>query len=160
MSIQVGDKMPEVTLRAMIDGKIEALTTSAIFGGKKVALFAVPGAFTPTCSDAHLPSFKLRADEIHAKGVDTIACVSVNDVFVMDSWGKAQEVGDSILMLSDGNGELAKALGMELDGSGVGLGLRSRRYSALVEDGIVKALHLEPATEMTVSGAETLMADL
>lgn len=160
MPIQVGDKMPDVTLRAMIDGKVEALSTAEIFGGKKVALFAVPGAFTPTCSDAHLPSFQLRADDLKAKGVDTIACVSVNDVFVMDSWGKARNVGDSILMLSDGNGELAKALDLELDGSGFGLGVRSRRYSALVEDGVVKAFHLEPATAVTVSDAETLLNDL
>ena len=160
MPIRVGDKIPEVTLRAMVGGKVEALSTADIFGGKKVVLFAVPGAFTPTCSDAHLPSFQLRADEIKAKGVDTIACVAVNDVFVMDSWGKAREVGDSILLLSDGNGELAKAMDLELDGSGFGLGVRSRRYSALVEDGVVKTFHLEPATGVTVSDADTILGEL
>ena len=160
MSIQVGDKIPAATLRTMKDGKVQAVSTGEIFDGKKVVLFAVPGAFTPTCSDAHLPSFQVRSDEIKAKGVDTIACVAVNDVFVMDAWGKARGVGDDIVMLSDGNGDLTKAMGLELDGSGFGLGVRSRRYSALVEDGVVKALHLEPATAVTVSDAETILADL
>ena len=160
MTIQVGDTMPEVTLRIMTADGIKTITTTELCGGKKVALFAVPGAFTPTCSDDHLPGFQVRAEDFKAKGVDTVACVAVNDIFVMSAWFRAREVGDSILMLSDGNGELAQALGLVLDGSGFGLGKRSRRYSALIDNGVVQALHVEPATAVTVSGAETLLADL
>jgi glutaredoxin/glutathione-dependent peroxiredoxin len=160
MTIRVGDTVPAVTLRRLTADGIKTLTTTELLSGKKVALFAVPGAFTPTCSDAHLPGFQVRAEEFKAKGVDTVACVAVNDPFVMAAWAKARGVDDSILMLSDGNGELAEALGLVLDGSGVGLGKRSKRYSALIDDGVVKALHVEPATAVTVSGAETLLADL
>jgi peroxiredoxin len=160
MTAKIGDTIPEVTLRTKTAEGVKTLTTGEIFRGKKVVLFAVPGAFTPTCSDAHLPGFVVQAPEFLAKGIDTVACVAVNDVHVMDAWGKAQGVGDSILMLSDGNGELAKALGLVLDASGAGLGLRSRRYSALVENGVIRKLHVEPATAVTVSGAESLLAEI
>lgn len=160
MTIQVGDKLPDVTLRTLGKDGIKTVTTHEIFGGKKAVLFAVPGAFTPACSDAHLPGFQARSDDFKAKGVDVVACVAVNDPFVMGAWAKDRNVGDSILMLSDGNGELAEALGLVLDGSGFGLGKRSRRYSMLLDDGVVKAFHLEPATAVTVSDAETLLKDV
>jgi len=160
MTIQVGDSMPEITLRTLGADGIKTLTTTQLCKGKKVALFGVPGAFTPTCSDDHLPGFQVRAEDFQAKGVDTVACVTVNDPFVVAAWAKDRNVGDTNQMLSDGNCELAEAMGLVLDGSGVGLGKRSKRYSALIEDGVVKSLHVEPATAVTVSGAETLLADL
>jgi peroxiredoxin len=123
-------------------------------------LFAVPGAFTPTCSDYHLPGFVIRADEIGAKGVDTIACISVNDPFVMGAWARDQKVADSVVMLADGNGQFTKALGLEMDGSAVGLGVRSQRYAAVIEDGVVTALFVEPERGLTVSSAESVLAAL
>src|SRR5437879_3977658 len=134
MTIKVGDRLPEATLRTMTAEGPQAKTTSEIFGGKTVALFAVPGAFTPTCSARHLPGFVEHAKQLKAKGVDQIACVAVNDVFVMDAWGKAHSVGDDVLMLSDGNGEFTKALGLELDASKFGMGPRSQRYSLVAKD--------------------------
>ncbi|TSJ60430.1 peroxiredoxin [Starkeya sp. 3C] len=143
MTIKVGDQLPSATFRvATADGPVPK-TTEDIFTGKKVVLFAVPGAFTPTCHKNHLPSFIARADEILAKGVSTIAVTAVNDPFVMEAWQKASNAGDKILFLSDGNGEFAKAIGLDLDASGAGLGLRSKRYSMLVEDGEVKVLNVE-----------------
>ena len=136
------------------------LTTDALFKGKTVALFAVPGAFTPTCSAKHLPGFKQRAHEIRDKGIDLIACVSVNDVFVMKAWGEAQGVGDDILMLADGNGTFTKAIGLELDGSRFGLGQRSQRYSMIVKDGVVKELNVEQGGEYRVSSAEYMLEQL
>src|SRR5215510_7740293 len=137
MTIKVGDKLPEATFRMMKDGKPADMTVAELTKGKKVALFAVPGAFTPTCSAKHLPSYKEKAAELRKKGVDTIACVAVNDVFVMNAWGKDQQVGGDIVMLSDGNGAFAKAVGLEMDGSGFGMGSRSQRYSMIVQDGVV-----------------------
>lgn len=156
MSVAVGEKLPEVTLYRMGAEGPEAVESDEIFNGKKVVLFAVPGAFTPTCSEAHLPSFVNRADEILAKGVDTIACVSVNDPFVMGAWGEHHMVGD-IQMLSDGNGELTKALGMDLDLSARGLGLRSDRYAMIVDNGVITHLAREEPRAFEVSSAEAVL---
>ncbi len=160
MTIQVGERVPEVTLRRWTDDGMTTVTTSDLLDGKKVVLFAVPGAFTPTCSDTHLPGFLLKSDEIKAKGIDTIVCVAVNDPFVMASWGEALNTGDHILMLSDGNGELARAMGLELDASAVGLGQRSKRYAAVIDDGVVRYLGVEPAREVGVSSADAVLQDL
>ncbi len=160
MTIQVGDKIPEATLTTMGADGPAPVSTSDLFKGKTVALFAVPGAFTPTCSAKHLPGFVENADKLKAKGIDTIACVSVNDVFVMDAWGKAQDVGDKVLMLADGNGEFTKALGLELDASGFGMGTRSQRYSMVVEDGVVKQLNVEEAGDFKVSTAQYMLDQL
>jgi peroxiredoxin len=160
MTIKVGDKLPEATFKVMKEGKPADLTVSDLTKGKKVALFAVPGAFTPTCSVKHLPGYKEKAAEFRAKGVDTIACVSVNDVFVMGAWGKDQQVGDDVLMLADGNGAFAKAVGLEMDGSGFGMGSRSKRYSMVVEDGVVKSLNVEAPGEFKVSAADFMLGQL
>lgn len=160
MSIQIGDPIPDVNLSTMTDEGVRSLTAAEIFDGKRVVLFAVPGAFTPTCSDTHLPGYQLRESEIRESGVDVIACVAVNDVFVMDAWGEARGVGDKVLMLADGNGDFTRALGLELDGSGFGLGTRSRRYAALVENGVVSALDVEEGPGVTVSSAEEMLARL
>jgi peroxiredoxin len=160
MTIKVGDKLPDATFRTMKDGKPADMTVSELTKGKKVALFAVPGAFTPTCSARHLPSYKEKAAELRKKGVDTIACVSVNDVFVMNAWGKDQSVGDDIVMLADGNGAFAKAVGLEMDASGFGMGSRSRRYSMIVDDGVVKQLNVEQGGEFKVSAADYMLGQL
>ena len=158
MSIQVGDKLPQSTLFFMGAEGPQKITTDEIFPGKKVVLFAVPGAFTPGCSMTHLPGFVVNADKIKARGVDTIACVAVNDAFVMGAWGKDQNA-DEILMLADGNAEFTAALGLELDGSGFGLGNRSKRYAMIVEDGTVTYLGVdEKAIEK--SSAETVLGQL
>jgi peroxiredoxin len=156
MTIQVGDKVPSVTLKTMGPSGPEDISTGEIFGGKKVLMFAVPGAFTPGCSMTHLPGYVVNADTIKAKGVDTIACMSVNDAFVMGAWGDAQNASE-ILMLGDGNGELTAALGLELDGSGFGLGTRSQRFAMIVEDGTVTHLNVEPGAGIEVSSAEVMM---
>lgn len=160
MTIKVGDKLPEATFKVMKEGKPADLTTGELTAGKKVALFAVPGAFTPTCSARHLPGYKEKAAEFRAKGVDTIACVSVNDVFVMNAWGKDQQVGEDVVMLADGNGTFAKAVGLEMDGSGFGMGGRSKRYAMIVEDGVVKQLNVEGPGEFKVSAADYLLEQL
>ena len=144
----------------MCSSDLGPLTTEQLLAGKKVALFAVPGAFTPTCSAKHLPSFKAHVADLKAKGVDTIACVSVNDVFVMKAWGENQGVGPDILMLADGNGDFTKAIGLELDGSRFGMGPRSQRYSMIVDDGVVKELNVETGGEYRVSSAEYMLAQL
>ena len=159
MSIQEGDKMPTATLYRMQDGKPTPITTEDIFAGKKVVLFAVPGAFTPTCSMAHLPGYVVHADSIKAKGVDTIACVSVNDAFVMDAWGQNKNA-EELLMLADGNGDLTAALGLIMDGSGFGLGQRSQRYAMIVEDGTVIKLSVEAPGKLEVSAAEAILESL
>src|SRR6476646_9682589 len=143
MTIAVGDKIPDVKVQVPGDSGPQAAQTGELLGTGKVVLFAVPGAFTPTCSDYHLPGFVLRAEDLQAKGVDTIACISVNDVSVIAAWGEAQGVGDSVLMLADGNGDFAAAMGLEMDGSGFGLGTRSRRYAAILNDGVVTDLFVE-----------------
>lgn len=160
MPVQVGDKIPSAKFRTRTADGVKEITSDELFAGKKVVLFAVPGAFTPTCSDAHLPSFIVRGPEIKAKGVDTIACVAVNDHFVMAAWGKVRGVGDDILMLADGNGDFAAAMGLVLDLSHIGLGKRSRRYAAIVDDGVVKLLNVEPGPAVGVSSAEAVLASL
>ena len=159
MSIQEGDKIPGATLHSMRDGKPTPMTTEEIFAGKKVVLFAVPGAFTPTCSMAHLPGYVVNADSIKAKGVDTIACVSVNDAFVMDAWGQNKNA-EELLMFGDGNGDLTEALGLTMDGSGFGLGKRSQRYAMIVEDGTVTKLSVEAPGKLEVSAAEAILEAL
>ena len=160
MTIKVGDKLPAANFAAGTSEGPRPMTTDDVFAGKTVALFAVPGAFTPTCSARHLPGFKESADAFRAKGVDTIACVSVNDAFVMKAWGESQNVGDDILMLGDGNGDFAKAIGLEMDGSKFGMGPRSQRYSMLVKDGVVTELNVEEGGEFKVSAADYLLAQL
>ena len=160
MTIKVGDRLPDATFRVMKDGKPADLTTAELTRGKKVALFAVPGAFTPTCSVKHLPGYREKAAELRAKGVDTTARVSVNDVFVMNAWGKDQQVGDDVVMLADGNGTFAKSVGLEMDGSGFGMGSRSKRYSMIVEDGVVKQLNVEGPGEFKVSAADYMLGQL
>lgn len=159
MSIKVGDSIPTCTLKTMgTEGPVD-ITTDEIFKGKKVLLFAVPGAFTPGCTITHLPGYVVNADKIKAKGVDTIACMAVNDAFVMDAWGKSQNA-EELLMLGDGNAEFTKKLGLELDASGFGLGTRSQRFAMLVEDGVVKQLNVEDGPGVNVSSAETMLEAL
>ncbi len=161
MTIKVGDKIPNVTLRYLgKDGKPATITTEEIFKGKRVVLFALPGAFTPTCSAAHLPGFLANAHKIREMKVDRIVCLSVNDAFVMGAWGKAQNVGDEILMLADGSAEFTKAVGLHDDRTAQGMGMRSRRYAMVVEDGVVKTLNVEAPGEFKVSSAETILGQL
>ena len=160
MAIQVGDKVPSTTLQHMTDSGPADISTDEVFGGKKVVLFALPGAFTPTCSAKHLPGFVQQAEAIRAKGVDTIACLSVNDAFVMGAWGKDQGVEDKVLMLADGSADLTKALGLELDLDNRGFGLRSQRYAMIVDDGVVTAVNVEQGGAFEVSSAEAILAAL
>ncbi len=161
MTIAVGDKLPAATFKVRTSEGLADVTTDELFAGKKVALFAVPGAFTPTCSAKHLPSYLDHLDALKAKGVDTVACVAVNDAFVLSAWAKGQEADGKITMLADGLANFTKALGLEFDGSGAGLGTRSKRYSMLVEDGVVKALNVETSPGlMEVSGADRLLTAL
>ena len=160
MTISVGDTLPAATFMTMGESGPEPVKGADFFAGKTVALFAVPGAFTPTCSAKHLPGFKEKAAELKSKGIDTIACTSVNDVFVMNAWGKDQSVGDDIVMLADGNGAFAKAVGLELDGSGFGMGGRSQRYSMVVTDGKVTQLNVEAGPGFEVSSADYMLGKL
>ena len=157
MTIKVGDKIPSAKLKMKTSDGIQEVTTDELFSGKKVVVFALPGAFTPTCSAKHLPGFIHKADEMRAKGVDTIACVSVNDAFVMDAWGRDQGAGDKVLMLADGNAEFSDAIGLSFDASGFGMGKRSQRYAMVVDDGEVKALHVEQPGAFEVSSAEAVL---
>lgn len=159
MTIQTGDRIPEATLTIMGEEGPRPLTTSELFDGRTVVLFSVPGAFTPTCSARHLPGFVEHADDIFSRGVDTIACLAVNDVFVMNAWGKSANA-DKLLMLADGNGEFAVALGLELDASAFGMGLRSQRFAIIAEDGVVKKLFIEGPGEFSVSSAEHVLSSL
>ena len=160
MTIQVGDRLPQATFRVMTPDGPAPRTTDDVFKGRKVVLVAVPGAFTPTCHRNHLPGYVQKAQEIKAKGVDAIAVTSVNDVFVMDAWGKASG-GEGIEFLADGNGDFAKSLGLAMDGTGFGLGVRSQRYAMVVDDGVVQALNVEDApSKAEVSGAENLLKGL
>lgn len=156
MTIQAGDKIPDCTLKTMGDKGPQDIATQDIFSGKKVLLFAVPGAFTPGCSLTHLPGYVVNADKIKAHGVDTIACMSVNDAFVMGAWGNDQNASE-ILMLADGNADFTAALGLELDGSGFGMGTRSQRFAMIVEDGTVTHLNVEDGPGIDASSAETMM---
>lgn len=160
MVIKVGDRIPSVKLKHMTKDGMKDITTDELFGGKTVAIFGLPGAFTRTCSGQHLPGFVQNADAIRTKGVNVIACVSVNDAFVMDAWGKSQNVGDKVLMLADGNADFTKAIGLEIDRSDVGFGVRSQRYSMVVENGVVKNLNLEKPGAFEVSSAEVLLKQI
>jgi len=160
MSIQVGDKLPEATFMEPTSNGPAPVASNDVFAGKTVALFAVPGAFTPTCSAKHLPSFRDAENTLKSKGVDEVACVSVNDVFVMGEWAKASEAEGKMRMLADGNGAFTKAIGLELDASGFGMGSRSQRYSMLVVDGVVKQLNVEEGGAYEVSSAEYLLGQL
>jgi peroxiredoxin len=161
MTIEVGDKLPQATFRVMTPDGPAAKTTDEIFKGRKVVLFGVPGAFTPTCHRNHLPGFLAKAGEIKAKGIDAIAVTGVNDVFVMDAWAKSTGGQGQIEFLSDGNGEFARAIGLSLDGSGFGLGLRSQRYAMVVDDGVVSVLNVEDTpSKADASSAEKLLEDL
>lgn len=158
MTIQVGDKIPQATLNILKDG-VQAINTDELFDGKKVVLFAVPGAFTPTCSAKHLPGFVAKFDEFTKRGID-VACLSVNDAFVMDAWGKSQNVPEGVHMLADGNGAFTQALGLELDATAFGMGLRAKRFALYAEDGVVKQLHVEAPGEFKVSSAEYVLDHL
>ena len=160
MAIAEGDRVPDVELMTMSEKGPAPLRSTDVLGSGKAVLFAVPGAFTPTCSDYHLPGFVLRSEELRAKGVDTVACVSVNDPFVMGAWGNDQKVGNDVVMLADGNGAFTGAMGLEMDGSAVGLGTRSQRYAAIIEDGVVTALFVEPGGGLSVSSADAVLAAL
>jgi peroxiredoxin len=161
MPIKVGDRLPNATFRVMTTEGPRPKTTDDVFKGKKVALFAVPGAFTPTCSNLHLPSFLKNVDALKSKGVHTIAVTGVNDVFVMEAWKKATGADGKIEFLADGNGEFAKGVGMDFDGSGNGLGVRSKRYSMLVDDGVVKTLSIEDAPgKCELTSGEALLKQL
>ena len=160
MTIELGDRIPSATLKEMGADGIEDVNTDSLFKGKRVAVFAVPGAFTPTCSAQHLPGFVRNADALRAKGIDEIVCLSVNDAFVMDAWGKAHNTGGKVKVVADGNAQLTQALGFELDASGAGMGTRSRRYSMIVDDGEVKVLNVEAAGAFEFSSAEHLLSQL
>jgi peroxiredoxin len=157
MTIKVGDRLPDATFTTPGPDGPQQLTTEQVFGGKTVVLFALPGAFTPTCSARHLPGFKEKAAAFKAKGVDTIACLSVNDAFVMGAWAKDQGVDNQILMLADGNGDFTRKVGLDFDGSRFGMGLRSQRYAMVVADGVVKTLEVEQAGEFRVSSADYIL---
>lgn len=157
MAIQSGDRMPSGVFGVMTEAGPGAMSTDELFNGKKVVLFSVPGAFTPTCSANHLPGFVEQAASIRAKGVDRIACMAVNDVFVMDAWGKDRGVGDDVVMLADGNGEYAKALGLELDASGFGMGQRGQRFALIVDDGVASHVAVEAPGQFEVSKAEAIL---
>jgi peroxiredoxin len=160
MTIKVGDKIPSATLMQMKDGGPKPVKTDDLFAGKKVVVFALPGAFTPTCSAKHLPGFVQNADALKAKGIDAIACVSVNDAFVMGAWGDQQKVGDKVMMLADGNGDLTRALGLEMDGSRFGMGKRSQRFAMIVDNGVVRQLNVEEPGAFAVSSAEHVLTQL
>ncbi len=160
MTIAVGERIPAGKLKTMTAEGPKDISTDEIFNGKKVVLFAVPGAFTPTCSAKHLPGFVEKAAQIKAKGVDTVACVAVNDAFVMGAWGKAQNVGDKVLMLADGSGDFTKAVGLELDLKANGMGVRSKRYAMVVDNGVVKTLNVEAPGAFEVSSADAVLKAL
>ena len=160
MAIQAGEKMPAGVFGVMTENGPGGISTDELFAGKKVVLFSVPGAFTPTCSNNHLPGFVEHAEAILAKGVDTIACTAVNDVFVMDAWGKDRGVGDKVTMLADGNGEYATALGLELDASGFGMGTRGERFAIIVDDGVATHVAVEAPGAFEVSKAEAIVDKL
>ena len=158
MTIQAGDRLPEVPLQQINNG-VQTIDTRTLFDGKKVVLFAVPGAFTPTCSEKHLPGFVEHFDEFREKGIE-VACISVNDPFVMQAWGQSQHVPDGLLMLADGNGEFTRALGLEMDASAYGMGTRAKRFAIYAEDGVVKQVHVEAPGEFRVSSAEYMLSQI
>ncbi|HUL19343.1 MAG TPA: peroxiredoxin [Steroidobacteraceae bacterium] len=160
MAIKAGERMPAGTLKRMTKEGPKDISTDELFKGKTVVLFSVPGAFTPTCDAKHLPGFVELADQIRARGVDTIACMAVNDVFVMNAWGKSSGVGDKVVMLADGNGDYARALGLELDGKGYGMGMRGQRFAIIVKDGVAKTVEVEAPGQFKVSAAEYILNQL
>ena len=160
MAIKEGDKVPDVKVTEMVDGKPTPTTLAELSAGKRVVVFAVPGAFTPTCSMKHLPGFVEQHDALKKKGADEIACLAVNDAFVMDAWGKNSNAGGKVRMLADGNGELTRALGLGMDASGFGMGQRSQRYAMILRDGKVEALMVEPGPGLNASSAESVLARL
>jgi peroxiredoxin len=160
MTLQVGDKLPSIKLRHLTAEGPKEITTDELFGGKKAVLIAVPGAFTPTCSVKHLPGFVQNYDEFLKHGVDVVACVSVNDVFVMSAWGKDQKADGKLVMLADGNGDFTKAIGLGFDASGFGLGFRSQRYAMVLDDGVVTLLNVEKPGSFEVSKAEVVLEAL
>src|SRR5579859_4363644 len=160
MAIKAGDRMPAGTFKRMTQEGPKDLSSEELFKGKRVVLFSVPGAFTPTCDAKHLPGFVQLADQIRAKGVDTIACMAVNDVFVMNAWGKSSGVGDKVLMLADGNGDYARALGLELDGTRFGMGKRGQRFAVIAKDGVATNVYVEEPGQFKVSAAEHILGQL
>jgi len=160
MTISVGDRLPSTTLVKATANGPEQVSSDEYFKGRKVALFSVPGAFTPTCSAKHLPGYLEKAEDLKAKGIDEIACTSVNDAFVMDAWSKSADAGDAVTMLADGNGTFAEAVGLTMDGSKFGLGKRGQRYSMVVNDGVVEQLNVEAPGEFNVSSAEHMLNEL
>ena len=160
MTISTGDRMPQGAFGVMTAEGPGQISSSELFDGKRVVLFSVPGAFTPTCSINHLPGYVEQAQALRAKGVDTVACMSVNDTFVMDAWGKDRNAGDSVVMLADGNGAYAKALGLEMDASGFGMGMRAQRFAIIVDDGVASTVEVEAPGEFKVSAAEAILAKL
>ena len=160
MTIKAGERMPSGKLKTMTADGPRDISTDDLFKGKKVVLFSVPGAFTPTCDAKHLPGFVQNAEALKAKGVDTVACMAVNDVFVMNAWGKHSNVGDKVLMLADGNGDYARALGLELDARGFGMGARGQRFAIIVDDGVATAVNVEAPGQFKVSAAEHLLGQL
>lgn len=160
MSVQIGDRVPSASLGIMTPDGPSTISTEDLFTGKRVVLFAVPGAFTPTCSDRHLPGFLDNAEALRREGADTLACMAVNDVFVMGAWNKATGAGDAIRMLADGNGDFARALGLEADFTSFGMGQRSRRFAAIVDDGVIRWLGVETAPGVRASSADAALAEL
>jgi len=160
MAIKVGDKLPSIDLQHKIDNKVETINSDDLFAGKKVVLFALPGAFTPTCSASHLPGYVVYSDRLFDKGVDRIICLSVNDAHVMEAWGKQHNVDDRVMMIADGSVHFTRAIGLEVDLGATGMGIRSKRYAMVVNDGVVELLNIEEPRKFEVSDAETLLASL
>lgn len=160
MAIQVGDKVPAVDLQHMADSGVETINSEDLFGGKKVALFALPGAYTPTCSASHLPGYVVASDELFAKGIDLIVCLSVNDAFVMDAWGKQHNADDRVMMIADGSAHFTRAIGLELDLDAAGMGIRSQRYAMVINDNVVEVLNIEAPKQFEVSDAQTILASI
>ncbi|MFZ9871478.1 MAG: peroxiredoxin [Steroidobacteraceae bacterium] len=160
MTIKAGDKMPSGAFKTISAEGPKEVSTDALFGGKTVVLFSVPGAFTPTCDAKHLPGYVQHFDALKAKGVDTVACMAVNDMFVMNAWGKSSNVGDKVLMLADGNGDYTRALGLELDARGFGMGMRGQRFALIVKDGVATQVNIESGGEFKVSAAEHVLGQL
>ncbi len=160
MAIQVGDKVPAVDLQHMADNGVETINSEDLFGGKKVALFALPGAYTPTCSASHLPGYVVASDELFAKGIDLIVCLSVNDAFVMDAWGKQHKADNRVMMIADGSAHFTRAVGLELDLDAAGMGIRSQRYAMVINDNLVEVLNIEAPKQFEVSDAQTILASI
>jgi len=160
MTIQVGDKIPAADLQHMADSGVETINSEDLFSGKKVALFALPGAYTPTCSASHLPGYVVASDELFAKGIDLIVCLSVNDAFVMDAWGKQHNADDRVMMIADGSAHFTRAVGLELDLDAAGMGIRSQRYAMVINDNVVEVLNVEAPKQFEVSDAQTILASI